>query len=198
MEPRGSWSKPGNDYNRRNYTPGFPLIFKQPWEEGVSPFPGLGSSLREAGWLFWGHLTRGREATDLGPSRPDRHCNLTLRLLWPRAPVIHWLPERPSEDCWAVILFHSADRSCTFALGTPSFPHYIIFLLLWPGQGEKGSCRVVTWVHTFQSCRDKGHWFMIGERKKKRCRRAQEKKQGSEGDWAMRDRIKRIKRTPKP
>lgn len=153
MEPRGSWSKPGNDYNRRNCTPGFPLIFKQPWEEGVSPFPSLGSSLREAGWLFWSHITSGREAADLSPSRPDRHCNLTAEAALTPGTCN---PLASRAAFWGLLGRSSLPQSrlkLHFCSGHPFLPslHHLPASLTWPGrEGELLSCHLSAYLPKLQ------------------------------------------------
>lgn len=147
MEPRGSWSKPGNDYNRRDCTPGFPLIFKQPWEEGLSPFPSLGSRLGEV--------------AQVGVERPQTRVPAGLMatvssLLSPMVPRHPWSPRflsDPLED-WRLgcnSLPRGRPKLCS---GHPSVSHYIISPLLCHGLGSKRSCWVVIWPHDFPEL----HW----------------------------------------
>lgn len=145
MEPRGCWSKSGSDYNRRDWTQGFPWIFKQPWEGGgCSRFPVWEADTER---LSWGQPVSGGEAADVRPGRPGGHpvCATELApspgLLMNRlvGTVRHKsLPQGRLEP-----LFHFGHR---FLLSLHNLPSSAA-----SAPGQRGACRVVIWVHTIQS-----------------------------------------------
>ena len=134
MEPRGSWSKSGSDYSRRDWTQGFPLIFKQPWEGGgCSRFPAweadserLGDFPEVSQWVV------ERLQTGVQAGLADVLC-VPLSLCQRQGFCWNGL-----RELWGTNPFPGADWSLSFALDTASFSPYTIFLALRPQPQAKG------------------------------------------------------------
>lgn len=144
MEPRGSWRKPGSDYNRRECAQGLPLIFKQSWEgRGCPHFPAWkAGSERPADLSEVTQLAVGRLQTCvLGGLMRTPALTVQAALipghLWSTRFLSSLLrPLGRSSLRWGRVKSH-------FCLETPSFPQCLIFLapLPWPG-GWRGAAEL--------------------------------------------------------
>ena len=181
MEPRGSWSKLGSDDNRGDWTQGFPLIFKQPWEGGGRP--------HFRAWEVGSE--RLAEFAEVEQWRSHRHEFWQTCWVWvlvdPPASAVNTLPE-PSGD-WCSGPFHGGGWRCTFAPALlPPLPVSSSWLLcLVPGQ--KGS---------LLSCRPEAHSPRLHKKRTviydpKRWRVMPGKKQSSGAGWVLGIEPKRIK-----